>query len=249
VRNGEKYLEDAIQSVLRQDYALEYIIVDGASTDGTLDIISDYQDKIDYWISEPDKGIYDAMNKGISFARGRYIKLLNADDMLAESAVKDYLLKIDEPPPHIICGSVAWIDHNNRVLGVTKPKIDGPNDTAFLHPSWYVHRSVYETIGLYDVNFRISGDYEYFHRARIRGIEFSDFGSTLSLFRVGGLSTGIKAAIEDYRVDQMYKGRFRALALLMGRFAGKSRFLALRILLRNEKANRLRSAFRTRYPY
>lgn len=83
VYNGEKYLEETIQSVINQTYDnLEYIIIDGGSTDGTLDIVRKYEDKIDYWVSEKDKGIYDAMNKGIRVINGGWVLFLGADDKL-----------------------------------------------------------------------------------------------------------------------------------------------------------------------
>ena len=83
VYNGEEFLEETIQSVINQSYAnVEYIIIDGGSTDGTIDIIKKYEDKIDYWVSEKDNGIYDAMNKGIKVANGDWIYFLGADDIL-----------------------------------------------------------------------------------------------------------------------------------------------------------------------
>jgi len=90
VYNGEKYLEQTIQSVINQTYDnVEYIIIDGGSTDGTLDIIRKYEDKIDYWVSEKDAGIYDAMNKGIAVATGEWINFMNAGDSLVnENSLK-----------------------------------------------------------------------------------------------------------------------------------------------------------------
>ena len=88
VFNGEKYLEQTIQSVINQTYDnVEYIIIDGGSTDGTVDIIKNYEDRIDYWISEKDKGIYDAMNKGINLASGEWINFMNAGDIFYDEKV------------------------------------------------------------------------------------------------------------------------------------------------------------------
>ncbi len=88
VFNGEKFLEQTIQSVINQTYKnIEYIIIDGGSTDGTLDIIKKYKDKIDYWASEKDEGIYDAMNKGIKVAKGKYLAFINADDWYEDNAL------------------------------------------------------------------------------------------------------------------------------------------------------------------
>lgn len=89
VYNGEKYLEETIQSVINQTYPnVEYIIIDGGSTDGTLDIIKKYENKIDYWVSEKDEGIYDAMNKGIDLATGEWVYFLGADDILCREVLK-----------------------------------------------------------------------------------------------------------------------------------------------------------------
>jgi len=89
VYNGAKHLEQTILSVLKQSYPnVEYLIIDGGSTDGTLEIIRQYEEAIDYWISETDKGIYDAMNKGISLASGDYIVFLNADDWYERGAIE-----------------------------------------------------------------------------------------------------------------------------------------------------------------
>ena len=90
VYNGEKYLEETIQSVINQTYDnVEYIIIDGGSTDGTVDIIKKYEDQIDYWVSEKDTGMYNALNKGFSCAQGDYLGWLNADDTLFPNAFKD----------------------------------------------------------------------------------------------------------------------------------------------------------------
>jgi len=98
VKNNEKYLEETIQSVVNQNFKnFEYIIVDGKSTDGTIEIIKKYNNKIDYWISENDKGIYDAFNKGLDIANGNLIGFVNSDDILTPNALEilnNYYLKI-----------------------------------------------------------------------------------------------------------------------------------------------------------
>ena len=96
VYNGAATLERTIQSVLAQDLPdIEYIIVDGGSNDGTLDIIRRYEDRLTYWISEKDQGIYDAMNKGVSLCTGEWVGLINADDAYADGAVRSAMEAVE----------------------------------------------------------------------------------------------------------------------------------------------------------
>ena len=105
--NAVKTIEDTILSVINQTYPnIEYIIIDGGSTDGTLDIIKKYQDKITYWVSEPDKGIYDAMNKGIAKANGELIGIINADDWYELDAVQNVVLEFNNTRPAIYHGGL-----------------------------------------------------------------------------------------------------------------------------------------------
>ena len=108
VLNGEKYLEETIKSVLNQQYKnFEYIIIDGGSTDGTLEIIKRYNDELEYWISEKDKGIYDAFNKGMILAKGDYVGIVNSDDVYVDGAFEILNKYIKEyPDKDFIFGSV-----------------------------------------------------------------------------------------------------------------------------------------------
>lgn len=112
--NAEAYLEGTIQSVLEQTYSrVEYIIVDGASKDGTLQIIQQYKDRIARWISEPDKGLYDAMNKGMKLATGDYLCFLNAGDKLYDSQTLQHMvdsLQGLEELPDVLYGNTALVD-------------------------------------------------------------------------------------------------------------------------------------------
>ncbi|GHV13866.1 hypothetical protein FACS189491_09410 [Spirochaetia bacterium] len=108
VRNGEKTLEETILSVINQTYTnIEYIIVDGASTDGTLDIIKKYEDLIDYWMSEPDEGIYDAMNKGIDLATGEWINFMNGGDCFYANSVIDKVIASCHIDMDVFYGDIA----------------------------------------------------------------------------------------------------------------------------------------------
>jgi len=117
VYNGERYLEQTIKSIINQTYNnIEYIIIDGASTDGTIDIIKKYEDHIDYWISEPDEGIYDAMNKGIASASNKYLWFVNAGDEIYKSNVVENIFSAQGYD--IYYGHIAPINNNQEVIKI-----------------------------------------------------------------------------------------------------------------------------------
>jgi glycosyltransferase involved in cell wall biosynthesis len=165
VYNGAKTLEQTIQSVINQTYNnIEYIIIDGGSTDGTLDIIKEYENHISQWVSEPDKGLYDAMNKGISIANGELIGMINSDDWYEDNAVE---LIADAYQKH----SEKRIFHGDRfdVLenGTKSIRKFHPSKFKFLyygmtynHPSMFIHRDIYKK-SFYNINLKALSDYEF----------------------------------------------------------------------------------------
>jgi glycosyltransferase involved in cell wall biosynthesis len=174
VRNGERHIEQTILSVLNQPYDnIEYILIDGGSTDGTLDIIRKYEDRIAYWTSEPDHGIYDAMNKGIKASSGILINLLNADDYLEPNAVQsiaDEFLDINRTC--IIYSDVYYIDERYSVKARFYCTITPWVGMTMNHQSMFVHREVYNKIGLYDTQYKLSSDYDFFVRCSMGKIDF-----------------------------------------------------------------------------
>lgn len=165
VYNGEKYLEETIQSVLNQTYDnVEYIIIDGGSTDGTLDIIRKYEDAIDYWVSEKDKGIYDAMNKGIILAQGDIIGLLNADDTyLIESVISNIITNFIQKKCDLIHAKIVQIDNKNRIISTVGIDVNFEKllfKMKVAHPSVYVAKKVYLKHGLFNTKYKIAADYE-----------------------------------------------------------------------------------------
>ena len=118
VYNAVDLLEGTIQSVLNQSYPhIEYVIVDGASTDGTLDLIKKYQDRVDTWISEPDKGLYDAMNKGLSLATGDYVWFVNAGDQITGPEIVEQMVAHWTPQTDVLFGEVMIVDENRKPVG------------------------------------------------------------------------------------------------------------------------------------
>ena len=161
--NAIETIEDTILSVLGQTYEdIEYIIIDGGSTDGTVDIIKKYSDRLAYWVSEPDKGIYDAMNKGIAAAKGDYINFMNAGDCFVDN---DVLVRIShnlEGVPTLIYGD--WFErlHSSSVKKVPMPLSHLNKGMAFPHQSTFI-KAEYHKCHLYNLKYRIAGDFDVIH--------------------------------------------------------------------------------------
>jgi glycosyltransferase involved in cell wall biosynthesis len=202
VFNGEKYLKKTIDSVLNQTYQnIEYIIIDGESTDSTIDIIKSYANKIAYWVSEPDNGIYDAMNKGISIARGELICILNSDDWFEPSAVELFVNSYRETDSKyvIIVGDTNRIGKNDKVLFTMKNseeifrrKINYTMSVS--HPSVCISASVYkELLKGFRLKYKIISDYDLIFRAsKSPQINFIFLHNTVVNMREGGVSDSFK---------------------------------------------------------
>ena len=165
VYNGEAFLERTIKSVLAQNWPnIEYVIVDGGSTDGTLKIIKKYEDRIAYWNSAKDKGIYDAMNKGISLCTGEWVGLINADDWYEEDTVARVMREaLAHPEVNIVHGDI-WLHYPNGERGLKKAKVNGFLlkywEMVLNHPSFFVRRSYYNGRP-FDDKLRVSADHKW----------------------------------------------------------------------------------------
>ncbi len=202
VFNGEKYLEQTIQSVINQSYDnVEYIIIDGGSSDGTLYIIKKYEDRIDYWVSEKDDGIYNAMNKGISLAQGTIIGLINADDYYEKNIFEDIIKLYNTSTPDIVFGDCTTLFINDvMMLSESLPQcIKYPSflctprwiwfGMIFNHPSSFIGRDSYKKFGLYDEEYKIAADYDLLLRIYRQDGKFKQIQKNLAYFREGGIST------------------------------------------------------------
>jgi glycosyltransferase involved in cell wall biosynthesis len=193
VYNGVKTIEQTIQSVINQNYKnIEYIIIDGGSTDGTLDIIKKHEEYITEWISEPDKGLYDAMNKGISKANGEIIGMINSDDWYELNTVELIVEAYRKnPEKKIFHGDIFEILEN----GIKRIRRFNPSKFKFLyyamtynHPTMFVHKDVYK-IHLYNNNLKSHSDYQFVLEAFLRDrSQFNYLSIPLSNFRLGGVS-------------------------------------------------------------
>ncbi|MCC6207813.1 MAG: glycosyltransferase [Gammaproteobacteria bacterium] len=190
-------LEDTIKSVLSQSYEnLEYIIIDGGSSDGTLDIIRQYEDRISYWISENDNGIYDAMNKGIRAATGEYVGMLNADDYFSSADVLKWVSEaMDSQEVDAVHGNLDIVDKNNvrRTLRHYRLKHFNPKHLRFgivpAHPTFYCKKELYDKVGPYKTNYRVAADSEMITRILVKySARLGYIDRSMVKMRSGGVS-------------------------------------------------------------
>jgi glycosyltransferase involved in cell wall biosynthesis len=195
VLNGEKYLEETILSVLNQNFSnYEYIIIDGGSIDNSINIIKKYENKIDYWVSETDKGLYDAFNKGMTLSRGKFIGIINSDDIYT---------------PHALRTVSNYISNNNNIdfiFGSVKKHwgvLSGYNPKKIFY-SWgfytshstgfFIKNESANKVGFYNLKYKYHADYDYFYRMivklKMKGIATLK-EELIGIFRRGGFSSRI----------------------------------------------------------
>ena len=207
--NSAKTLHRALTSVLNQTYPdIEHIIVDGASTDGTREIIEAYaaKHKNVRWVSEKDNGIYDALNKGIAMATGDVVGFLHSDDTLySPDSIGQIAAAFDEQQVDVVYGDLQYC-HGDKVIRRWKSNVFCPNSLKFgwmpPHPTVYVRSKVYQEVGLYDDWFRISADYDMILRIFSAGYKTHYIPEVLVSMEVGGASNkNTKARLSKTQED------------------------------------------------
>ena len=213
-KNSKTTIEDSIKSVLGQTYPdIEYIVVDGCSSDGTLDIIKQYEHVFNgrmRWISEQDKGIYDAMNKGISIATGDVVGILNSDDYFTSAdVVEKFVTAFEDPTLDAVYGDIHFIHDGepDKCIRYYSSKLFRRMWLRFglmpAHPSFYCRREIFEKAGLYKTDYKISSDFEmmvrlfYIHHLRAKYLPM-DFVT----MRTGGASTkNVRSRLQIIKED------------------------------------------------
>ena len=206
VLNNAKTIEQTILSVVEQPYPnKEYIIIDGGSTDGTLDIIKKYQDKIAVWKSEPDHGIFDAMNKGIRLAKGDLIGIINADDWYENNILSEiadcYRQYGNKTVIHGLLRNFnqgAFYSIKGNSIGVLKYDM-------IQHPTCFVPKTLYDKYGSYDAKYKYSADYDLVLRFVNQGVHFEFLEKVIANFRIGGVSSEEKTQSEKFQILRKHK--------------------------------------------
>ena len=195
VYNNEKFLEESIQSLHKQNYNnYEHIIIDGGSTDGTLDIIKKYESKVDYWCSEKDKGIYDAFNKGMQLAKGEYLGFLNSDDCFSNNTL-EILNRYIKKNPKIDFFFGAVKKHWGILHGYKKWKINFTWGFYSSHSTgFFIKKDASKIVGKYNLKYKYSSDYDYFFRMivkhKLKGIGTKK-NELFGTFQRGGFSSNV----------------------------------------------------------
>lgn len=215
VFNGEKYLEQTIQSVINQSYDnVEYIIIDGGSSDGTVDIIKKYEEQIDYWVSESDEGIYDAMNKGFILSTGEVFGIINADDWYEKYALEKSIKKLSQSLDNYVTGAVIRVPSGIEV----KPKYPLNSRTyqgmMYPHIGGFISKQIYKTIGLFDLQYRVSSDFDMAMRIHLHGYKSLYLDMVVGQVREGGVSAGNESKKENMNIAIKY-GRHYIIAKIL----------------------------------
>jgi glycosyltransferase len=212
VFNNIDFIEDAIKSVFSQKYDLiEYIIIDGGSSDGTIEAIQKYNKEISTFISEPDKGIYDAMNKGIELSTGDIVCFLHSDDIYNSSEIIQKVSNLFIQNSNIdgVYGDMVYTSKKNLNNVVRYWKSQSYDESLLSkgwmppHPTLFLKRKVYERVGKFNQNFQISGDYDFILRLFLsKDINIIYLPEVLYMMRFGGASNkSIRSLIIKMRED------------------------------------------------
>jgi glycosyltransferase involved in cell wall biosynthesis len=221
VLNQRDLIEKTILSVLSQESVqIEYIIIDGGSSDGTLEIINKYSDKIFKLISEPDEGIYDAINKGISLCSCSIIGLIHCGDTYKSNSLSRVYLDYLQNDSDVLYGDIDIEEDLGSKKITFSAKAEHKmllNKMSIYHPSTFVKLASYKRYGVYDVTYKSSADYELFIRLFLQNCTFHHINQSLATFNKNGVSSTnhLLSIKENARIKNKYFGVFNAFSYLM----------------------------------
>jgi len=244
VYNNDRYLETTIKSIIEQSYSnIEYIIVDGGSSDRTLEIIRQYEDCLDYWISEPDKGLYDAMNKGIALAKGEIIGILNSDDLYFADTVTQVVEAYRQHRRCVIYGSMRKFADEEQTISTNRGDLsDRAFDTARIvinHPTCFVPRCFYQDFGGFNPEYEVGADRELMMRFHRQGIKFINLERAIAQFRLGGTTSDQslsrifnREVVQEYQLLSAYEVNKVTITKVLGKkmVQGLRKWLIYRVL-------------------
>jgi glycosyltransferase involved in cell wall biosynthesis len=206
VFNAVKTIERTILSVIQQPYVnKEYIIIDGGSTDGTLEIIRKYEDRINKWVSEPDEGIFHAMNKGINLAHGELIGMINADDWYEPMILSEIATIYNRIEKQTIIHGLLRNFLNGQFYSIKGNSVHVLRYDMIQHPTCFIPKLIYQQYGLYDPRYKYSADYDLVLRYISRGIKFEFIEKIIANFSIGGVSSEGKAQKEKFHILGKHK--------------------------------------------
>lgn len=187
-------LQKTMQSVFEQTFTeYEYIIIDGGSTDGSKECIEQHSEKLAHWASEKDRGMYDAMNKGIRAAKGKYLMFLNSGDYLSEENVLRHAFRFiaNNEPAQIYYGNME-IQRGNENVSIAHPPVltmEYLARSTINHQAAFIERSVFCQFGLYDLNYKYASDHAFFLKALVNGVTFKHIAYDMVYYDMDGTST------------------------------------------------------------
>lgn len=239
--NRKSTISQAIESVLNQNYPnIEYIVIDGNSTDGTTEIIQSYGDKISQFVSEPDKGMYDALNKGLRLATGDIIGLMHSDDEFYDATVVSQIVAAFQNNSNTagVYGDGIYVS-NDAEERIIRDRIGGAYSLKKvqsgwlpLHPTVYLKRTVMEKYGFYNLDFKIAADTEFLLRYLYKyKIKMTYVNSYFVKMRMGGLSTSYNSAfevlVEDFKIYKFH-GLFSFKVVFLKKMVALKQYLKIK---------------------
>jgi glycosyltransferase involved in cell wall biosynthesis len=206
--NDAKGLERTILSVVNQDLKdFDFIVIDGNSTDGSQDVIQKHQQHLTYWVSEKDTGIYNAMNKGIKAANANYLLFMNSGDTLINDAT--ILRTCSQNLIEDIVAFDCFLERDNQVVGrrthIEKPTLFYVYKNGFKHQSTFIKKSLFDDLGLYNENYKIASDYEFWIRCFILPTTTAkSYSIPIAVFQLGGISQNSDWLSEHHLIEKQY---------------------------------------------